>query len=182
VTISGTVVGIKVFDGTTVAVLTGGALVGVVSGDMVTLNQSGIFASTNIGTGIAITATDSLTGAGAGDYSVVQPTGLSGSIVPASIMSAGSNDLVLDALNARTQVVENLIYPQLGAITQVIVASPTIALLAASADGGTTAPPGGYGGYGQPALEVSMKIGGTGTLKIENGGLRLPGNLVVGNE
>ena len=33
-----------------------------------------------------------------------------------------------------------------------------------------------------PAVNVSMKIGANGTLKIENGGLRLPSNLVVGNE
>jgi len=31
-------------------------------------------------------------------------------------------------------------------------------------------------------VNVSMKIGAVGTLHIENGGLRLPTNLTIGNE
>jgi hypothetical protein len=177
-TVSGTTVSSKVYDGTTVAALIGGSLVGVVGGDTVTLNQSGVFASASAGNGIAVTATDSLRGPSAGDYSLLEPTGLTGSILSAS-PPGGSSGLGLDALNAETQVVENFIYPQLGANPQAIDASPTIAVLDTSADDASADRTGSQ----KPiAVNVSMKIGANGTLKIENGGLRLPRNLAVGNE
>jgi hypothetical protein len=75
--------------------------------------------------------------------------------------------------------VENFVYPQLGANPQVINASPTLAVLPASADAPTADATGSHQAI---AVNVSMKIGANGTLKIENGGLRLPSNLVVGNE
>ena len=177
--VSGTTVGSKVYNGTAAAPLAGGTLVGVVSGDTVTLNQSGLFASTSVGTGIAVTATDTLSGASADDYSIAEPTGLTGSILPAASPPSGPSDLVLAALNARTQIVENFIYPQLGANPQVINPSSTIAVLATSADGPSD---GATGSQQAIAVNVSMKIGATGTLKIENGGLRLPSNLVMGND
>jgi hypothetical protein len=178
-TVSGTTVGSKVYNGTTAASLAGGSLVGVVSGDTVTLNQSGIFASAGVGSGIAVTATDSLSGTSAFDYSISEPTGLTGSISPASNPPNSSSGLVLAALNARTQIVENFIYPQLGANPQVINPSPTIAVLATSADGASADAAVSHQAI---AVNVSMKIGANGTLKIENGGLRLPNNLVVGDE
>jgi len=178
-TVSGTTVGSKVYNGTAAASLTGGSLVGLIAGDTVTLNQSGMFASISPGTGIAVTATDSLSGASAGDYSIVEPTGLSGSILPASSPPNGSSDLVLAALNARTQIVENFVYPQLGTNPQVINASPTISVLATPSDGASAD---ATSSHQAVAVNVSMKVGANGTLKIENGGLRLPSNLVVGNE
>jgi hypothetical protein len=138
-----------------------------------------MFASTSPGTGIAVTATDSLSGASTIDYSIVEPVGLTGSILPASGAPNGSTDLVVAALNARTQTVENFIYPQLGANPQVINPSPTIAVLSTAADGASVATTGSHQAL---AVNVSMKIGANGTLKIENGGLRLPSNLIVGNE
>jgi hypothetical protein len=75
--------------------------------------------------------------------------------------------------------VANFIYPQFGANPQVINASPTIAVLASAAEG---AGDGANGSHQATAVNVSMRIGANGTLKIENGGLRLPSNLVVGNE
>jgi len=189
-TVSGTTVGSKLYDGTNAAHLMGGSLVGVISGDTVTLDQSGLFASTNPGTGIAVAATDSLGGASADDYRLVEPTGLLGTILPASPGggsegSGGSSDSGGSALalNARTQIVENFIYPQLGANPQVINASPTIVALAASADDASAQASAGVNGMQQAiVVNVSMKIGANGTLKIENGGLRLPSYLVVGNE
>jgi hypothetical protein len=120
-----------------------------------------------------------LSGTSAFDYSLTEPTGLTGSILPASNPPNTSRGLVLAALNARTQIVENFIYPQLGANPQVINPSPTIAVLATSA---ASAGDGAAGSHKAIAVNVSMKIGANGTLKIENGGLRLPSNLVVGNE
>jgi hypothetical protein len=61
----------------------------------------------------------------------------------------------------------------------VINPSSTIAVLATTADGASE---GTTGSQQAVAVNVSMKIGATGTLKIENGGLRLPSNLVLGNE
>lgn len=184
-TVSGSTVGSKVYNGTTAAPVMGGTLVGVVNGDTVTLNQSGTFASANVGSGIPVTATDSLSGTDAGDYSIIEPAGLSGSITSASgstgaTGSAGaSNVLVLAAMNARGQIEANFNYPQLGAAPQVVSASPTIQNLPASADSGT---PDATSAPQAVAINVSMRIGATGTLKIESGGLRLPDNLVIGNE
>ena len=39
-------------------------------GDSVTLAQAGAFASANVGSGIAVTASDALSGAGAGNYTL----------------------------------------------------------------------------------------------------------------
>jgi len=58
--VTGTVAQNKGYDGTTVATLSGGTLGGVIAGDTVTLNQSGLFVTKNVGTNIAVTATDSL--------------------------------------------------------------------------------------------------------------------------
>jgi trimeric autotransporter adhesin len=167
-TVSGTAVGNKVYDGTTVAALSGGSLVGLIGGDTVTLNQSGMFTSAGVGVGIAVNATDSLSGASAGDYSIVEPTGLRGSILPGPGAAEGSGDLVLAAVNARTQIVQNFIYPQLGAEPQVIDASSTIADATAETTADAT------GSQQAFAITASMTIGANGTLKIENGGLRLP--------
>jgi filamentous hemagglutinin family protein len=84
-TVKNSVASNKVYNGTTTATLTGGVLSGLIAGDAVSLNQSGTFASKNVGTGIAITATDSLSGAQAGNYIVSQPTGLTANITPLTI-------------------------------------------------------------------------------------------------
>ncbi len=89
-TVNGTAVAGKTYDGTTVASLSGGALVGVVGSDAVALAQAGSFAGKNAGTGIAVTASDSLTGADAGNYTVTQPTGLSASIAPKGVSVSGT--------------------------------------------------------------------------------------------
>jgi hypothetical protein len=67
---------------------------GVLSADhaYVSLTQSGNFATKNAGTGIPVTATDSLvlTGSAAGDYTLNEPTGLTGAITPRPV--SVSND------------------------------------------------------------------------------------------
>jgi len=89
-TVTGTKVSTEVYNGTTTATLTGGTLAGVVSGDTVTLTQSGTFASKNVGTGIAVTATDTIGGASAGNYTLTEPTGLTGRITPLAITVAAT--------------------------------------------------------------------------------------------
>lgn len=73
----------KVFDNTTTATFIG-TLSGVVSPDVVTFTGSGTFASSGVGTGIAITSTATLGGAGAANYTLTQPTGITASITQAS--------------------------------------------------------------------------------------------------
>ena len=90
--VMGTIASNKVYDGTTVATISGGTLIGVISGDALTLTESGTFNSKNVGTGVGVTVTDSLGGKSAGNYTVDQPTGITANITPASLIIT-ANDL-----------------------------------------------------------------------------------------
>jgi autotransporter-associated beta strand protein len=79
-TVTGATANSKYYDGTTAAVITNGSLVGVVTGDTVTLNQSGSFNSAGPGTGIGVTANCTLGGAASGNYMLTQPSGLAADI------------------------------------------------------------------------------------------------------
>jgi hypothetical protein len=50
------------------------------------LSQSGSFAAKNVGDGVGVTATDSLSGSSASNYTLVEPTGLSANITPATLV------------------------------------------------------------------------------------------------
>jgi filamentous hemagglutinin family protein len=84
----------KVYDATTVASLDNSAadLSGVLGGDVVTvasMGASGTFATKNVGTNVTVTATGYALGGGdAGNYTVIQPTGLSADITQATIALA----------------------------------------------------------------------------------------------
>ncbi len=82
-TVTGAVAHDKVYNGTTVATVTGATLNGVEAADTATVSlaANGTFASVNVGTGITVTL--SLTGAGIGNYTLTQP-GLSANITIAS--------------------------------------------------------------------------------------------------
>jgi hypothetical protein len=90
-TVTGVTANNKVYDGTTAARLnTGtGALSGVVTGDVVTLNTGATtasFADPNVGTNKPVTVGGlALAGADAGNYSLTQPTGLTADITPATL-------------------------------------------------------------------------------------------------
>ena len=73
--VTGAVAETKGYDGTTAATITGGALVGVVSGDTVTLanNTTGTFAQAEVGVNIAVTSYMTLAGGDADSYTVSQP-------------------------------------------------------------------------------------------------------------
>jgi hypothetical protein len=96
----------KAYDGTTSATLTGGTLVGIVTGDgsALTLTDSGHFASKNAGTGVAVTATDTFSGTGAGNYTLVQPTGITANITPLAVTVSGetADNKVYDGTVAAT--------------------------------------------------------------------------------
>ena len=77
----------KVYDGLTTATLSGGNLSGILFSDVVGMTQLGTFSSANAGNQ-AIVAGNVLTGAAADNYQIVQPTGLSAYILPASLTIA----------------------------------------------------------------------------------------------
>ena len=91
-TVSGATAASKYFDTTTAAILSGGTLNGVESGDTVTLNQTGTFASASPGTGIAVTSTSTLGGASATNYVLTQPTGLAADIYATAIWTGTAGD------------------------------------------------------------------------------------------
>ena len=77
----------KAYDGTTVAMITG-TLSGVLPNDLVTLVGTGTFASKNVGANQVVTSTSTLSGT-AGNYTLTQPTGLTGTIT-AKALSIGA--------------------------------------------------------------------------------------------
>jgi filamentous hemagglutinin family protein len=87
----------KVYDGTTVAALSGSALSGVITGD--TVINSATFATKNVGKNIAVTAM--LTGASAGNYTLAEPVNLGANITPLAITvsAIGTNKVYDTTLN-----------------------------------------------------------------------------------
>jgi mucin-19 len=87
ITVSDGTVAHKVYDGTTNAVITGGSLVGVLTGDSsnVILTQAGRFSSPNVSNGIIIITSASISGSAAGNYTLVQPAGITANITPAML-------------------------------------------------------------------------------------------------
>jgi trimeric autotransporter adhesin len=105
-TVTGVGANNKVYDATTVATLNGTASVAALGGDVVTVSGgSGTFANKNVGNGKAVTVTGyTLGGADAGNYTVVQPTGLAANITPASlaVTGVGANNKVYDTTTTAT--------------------------------------------------------------------------------
>ena len=93
-TIAGAAVTAKPYDGNTNATITG-TLAGVIAPDVVTFTGAGTFANAGPGTGIEVTASATLGGADAANYSLTQPTGLIGDITAST--NATLSDLTIDA-------------------------------------------------------------------------------------
>lgn len=91
-TVSSPTVATKTYDGTTAATITG-TLSGIVGSDAVTLNGTGTFNNRNVGNGKAVTSTSALGGAQAGNYTLTQPSGLTGTVVarPLTVTAATSS-------------------------------------------------------------------------------------------
>jgi hypothetical protein len=97
----------KVYDGTLNATLTGGSVTGVGSDavSLVTTGATGTFATKDVGNGKAVTASGyTLTGIDALNYTLVQPTGLTANITPASLSITGvtAQNKVYDATLSAT--------------------------------------------------------------------------------
>lgn len=85
-TITGASASNKVYDATNTATITGGTLVGVLAADAgnVTLALTGTFATSNVGTGIVVTSTSTISGPASGNYTLAQPAGLTADITIAT--------------------------------------------------------------------------------------------------
>ncbi len=106
-TVAGVSAADKVYDATTTATLTGAAAVTALASDVVTVGGTGTanFDTKNVGTGKAVTASGyTLSGTDAGNYNLVQPTGLTADISKADLTVAGvaAADKVYDATTAAT--------------------------------------------------------------------------------
>ncbi|BDT68711.1 hypothetical protein os1_28970 [Comamonadaceae bacterium OS-1] len=99
----------KVYDASTAATLTGTAAVLALGSDAVTLGGAGTgsFANKNVGVGKVVAVNGyTLGGADATNYTLVQPTGVSANITPASlaVTGVGAANKVYDATTAATVV------------------------------------------------------------------------------
>jgi hypothetical protein len=83
-TVTGASVTSKTYNGTAAATISGASLVGVISPDTVTVSGGGTFADVNAANGIAVTAALTLGGADVANYTLTQPTGLTGNITQAT--------------------------------------------------------------------------------------------------
>jgi hypothetical protein len=100
--VSGLLANNKVYDATTVAPLGGSAAVSPLSGDEVSVGGTavGAFAEKNVGSGNAVTVSGvTITGADAGNYNLLQQTGLAATISKRDLVVAGlvANNKVYDA-------------------------------------------------------------------------------------
>jgi hypothetical protein len=119
-TVAASAVADKVYDGNTTAVVSGGTLVGVFAHDNVTLSQAGHFGDKNVGTDKVVTVTDSIGGGDAGNYTLIQPTGLSANITRLSSVTwvGGSGGNWFDPANWAGGAV-----PDLANVANVVLAS-----------------------------------------------------------
>ena len=97
----------KVYDTTVAATLSGTAVVTALGSDRIALGgtASGTFSNKNVGTGKLVTVSGyTLSGADAGNYTLVEPTGLTANITPAvlAITGVAANNKVYDTTVAAT--------------------------------------------------------------------------------
>ncbi|KAA3436099.1 YDG domain-containing protein [Rufibacter hautae] len=102
-TIANAVAGNKVYDKTTTASISG-TLNGVVGTEDVSLNLSGTFATSDVGTGIAVTSTSTIGGNDRGNYTLTQPSGLKANItaIELTVADARANNKVYDGSSDAT--------------------------------------------------------------------------------
>jgi hypothetical protein len=122
----------KLYNANNTASITTTGLVGVVSGDVVTVTGGGTFATPNVGPGKAVTAALTLVGADAGNYSVVQPTGLLADITAGPLNAA--DDTITIPLNAAAYTTQTVSLPSIFYNDGLGLGSPTFAI-ASTANG-----------------------------------------------
>ena len=142
-TVAGTTTNNTIYNGTTTASLSSGTLSNLpTNGTIVTLNQSGTYASANAGLQ-SITATDTLAGNVLGNYTLTQPTGLSGLIrlAPLTITANNSTKLYGTTANLGTtafttsglvnnEVISNVALASTGSVSTATVTGAPYAITA----------------------------------------------------
>ena len=116
-TLTGQLAGNKVYDGTTSASLSGGVLAGLVAGESLTIaGQTAAFSDKNAANGKAVTVTGttlaSTSTGSASNYTVSNPTGLTASITPASLLvsaTGGASRVYDTTTNASAALSDNRI-------------------------------------------------------------------------
>ena len=88
-TVIGTKVSTKTYNGTTTATVTGGTLSCAPNCNGVTLSQSGHFNSADAGSAVGVTVTDKITGTNAKNYTLQEPTNVTGTINPKTVTVSG---------------------------------------------------------------------------------------------
>jgi hypothetical protein len=138
-TVIGTTVTTKVYDTSTTANVTGGSLSGVQGDDVLVLAQTGSYADKNAGTGKAVNMLDSITGASSANYNLIQPTGVTGNITPASLVVSGliADDKTYDGTTVASLSGSAMATP-LGSDQVTVVGQPTAVF--ASANAGLSVP------------------------------------------
>jgi len=88
-TITGVRTSSKVYDGSLVAPLSGGSLVGVVNSDSITVTVAGRFSDKLVGRNKPVTSISTISGAAASKYTLTQPTLTNETITAASVTVSG---------------------------------------------------------------------------------------------
>ena len=90
-TVTGTTAQNKTYDGTNTAAVTGATLVGVVTGDTVSLGgtTAGTFAQAGAGNSLVVTTVMTLVGSDSANYTLAQPTGLTANITKKTLQVGG---------------------------------------------------------------------------------------------
>jgi hypothetical protein len=145
----------KIYDGTTAATITG-TLSGVISPDAVTLVGTGTFASANVGTGISVTSTSTLSGADAANYTLTLPIGLIGDITVKSL-TITATDVSKEMGVLLTGSAGSTAFTSSGLAAGETIGSVTISYGAAAGTTGQGATAGTYSGQVTP----SAATGGT---------------------
>ena len=101
-TASGASAANKTYDATTAATVTGGSLNGVISGDTVTLSQSGAFSDKNVGVGKTVTETFGISGADAGNYVLASSTATTTADIAAATLTASGASAANKTYDATT--------------------------------------------------------------------------------
>ena len=150
-TVTSPVVTSKAYDGTTSATITG-TLSGALLNDEVTLVGSGTFASKNAGANQVVTSTSTLSGAAAGNYTLTQPTGLTGTIT-AKALSIGAPTIASKIYDGTTAA---------GAVTvgelSGLISPETLTVAGTAAAYGSAA----VGTYSGVAVTYTLANGGSG--------------------
>ncbi|RAR47212.1 YDG domain-containing protein [Flavobacterium lacus] len=152
-TVGGASVQNKMYDANTTAVVIGATLVGVESGDTVSLSGNGTFASANAANGISVTTSFTLSGPDASNYIVTQPSGLTGNITPKAL-SIIANDVTKEVGTTLTGGSGSTAFTSTGLISGQTIGSVTIAY-------GTGAEAGAAVGTYSNQVFLSAATGGT---------------------